>query len=227
METIQFWGINDTWGGENYGIPSGTYTPNVAVNGYYSPTPLEQVSVTLSGNPTSVSDHLFLGPGFNVSVYSIDWERPRVSRDWVWSGCQGRTIDVYGSTRASVNSPSPLTYNSPGCIGSEIDVGFYPVTNGTAGGLADYFGAETTYVHHQVHGRYNDFGGLFQGPGGMDCITGDQRILQLRSDGWWWTNVCRATDSLTTSYYGQSAKYAFTGGYTSGLVRFPNEPQSF
>jgi len=53
---IQFWGINDTWGGEDYGIPSGTYTPNVAAEGYYSPTPLEQVSVTLSGNPTSVSD---------------------------------------------------------------------------------------------------------------------------------------------------------------------------
>src|SRR5208337_3096295 len=23
---IQFWGINDTWSGENYGIPSGTYS---------------------------------------------------------------------------------------------------------------------------------------------------------------------------------------------------------
>ena len=84
---IQFWGINDTWGGENSGIPSGTYTPNVATNGYYSPSP-EQVSVTLSGTSTSISDHMFLGPGFNVSVYSVDWEQPTVNRPWVWSGCQ-------------------------------------------------------------------------------------------------------------------------------------------
>ena len=44
----------------------------------------EFVSVTLSGNPTSVSDHVYRGAGFNVTVYSIDWERPRVSRNWVW-----------------------------------------------------------------------------------------------------------------------------------------------
>src|SRR5208283_3209626 len=39
IATMQYWGINDTWGGENYGLPSGTYTPNVGVDGYYSPTP--------------------------------------------------------------------------------------------------------------------------------------------------------------------------------------------
>src|SRR5208337_3264414 len=144
---IQFWGINDTWGGENYGIPSGTYTPNVGAQGYVSQSPSEQVSVTLSGNPTSISDHLFLGPGFNVSVYSIDWERPRVSRNWVWSGCQDQEV---------------------GCMGSEIDVGFYPVTNGTGGALADYFGSETSYLPPSVNGA-TTYGGLYQGPGGIDC----------------------------------------------------------
>ena len=66
---IQFWGWNDTWGGENYGIPSGTYTPHVYVLGYVEQGPLEQVSVTLSGNPTSVSDHMYRGGGFNITVY--------------------------------------------------------------------------------------------------------------------------------------------------------------
>jgi len=217
---IQFWGINDTWGGENYGIPSGTYTPNVAVNGYYSPTPLEQVSVTLSGNPTSVSDHLFLGPGFNVSVYSIDWERPRVSRNWVWSGCQDAELPTaYGSTPGVFNSPSPLTYNTPGCIGSEIDVGFYPVTNGTGGALGDYFGAETTYEPPSVNAA-NDFGGLFQGPGGVDCITGDQpsyNCAQMDGGG---RNVLQTYGLSHDVYYGQSARYAFVGGYTSGSFGF-------
>ena len=47
---FQFWGWNDTWGGENYGIPSGTYTPHVYALGYIERGPVEQVSVTLSGN---------------------------------------------------------------------------------------------------------------------------------------------------------------------------------
>src|SRR5208337_3227177 len=55
---IQFWGWNDTWGGENYGIPSGTYTAHVFVLGYVENGPAEQVSVTLSGTPTSISDHV-------------------------------------------------------------------------------------------------------------------------------------------------------------------------
>jgi hypothetical protein len=84
---IQFWGINSTWIGENYGIPSGTYTPYVAFLGYMQgPTPLDQVSVTLSGNVAQISDHLWLAPGFNLTVYSTDWERPTVPRNWVYPG---------------------------------------------------------------------------------------------------------------------------------------------
>ena len=88
---IQFWGWNDTWGGENYGIPSGTYMPHVYALGYLEKGPVDYVSVTLSGNPTSISDHMFRGVGFNVTVYSIDWQRPRVSRTWVWGNAVGYT----------------------------------------------------------------------------------------------------------------------------------------
>jgi len=206
---IQFWGINDTWGGDNYGIPSGTYTPNVAANGYYSPTPLEQVSVTLSGNPTAISDHLFLGPGFNVSVYSIDWERPRVSRDWVWSGCQNGLLGA-GS-----------------CLGSEIDVGFYPVTNGTAGTFADYFGPEPTYLPLSVPAQEGTnpagglYGGLFQGPGGTDCFNPSQgyslNCAEMDGGG---RDVLQGYSNSHAVYYGASARYAFVGGYTSGSFGF-------
>jgi hypothetical protein len=202
--TIQFWGINDTWGGENYGIPSGTYTPNVYVNGYVSATPAEQVSVTLSGNPTSVSDHMFLGPGFNVSVYSIDWERPRVSRSWIWAGCQ----DSEGSSASGEY-----------CLGSEIDLGWYPVTNGTAGSLYDYFGPEPAYQPPSVS-FYNNFGGLYQGPGGIDCITGyltAETCSQMDGGG---RNVLLGYSNAHDAYYGQSAKYAYVGGYTSGIIGF-------
>jgi hypothetical protein len=200
--TIQFWGINDTWDGNNYGIPSGTYTPSVGVDGYVSATPPEQVSVTLSGNPTSISDHMFLGPGFNVSVYSIDWERPRVSREWVWSGCQtGQTVD---------------------CVGSEIDLGWYPVVNGTGGALADYFGPEPTYQPPSVNAA-NNYGGLFQGPGGTDCINPTQgySVYCAEMDGGG-RDVLPGYSNSHDAYYGQSARYAFVGGLTSrvfGWVR--------
>jgi hypothetical protein len=216
--TIQFWGINDTWGGENYGIPSGTYSPNVAVNGYSSPTPAEQVSVTLSGNPTSISDHLFLAPGFNVSVYSIDWERPRVSRPWVWSGCQNSEL-------SEINKAGDIL--SGGCIGSEIDVGWYPVTNGTAGKLADYFGPEPTYQPPSVNlnnvpnvAASNDFGGLFQGPGGLDCFTGDTPSISCAEMDGGGRDVLPGYTLAHDAYFGQSAEYAFVGGFTPGLWGF-------
>jgi hypothetical protein len=80
---VTFYGFNDTWLGQNYGIPAGTYKPEVAALGYLQQTQ-DLVSVTLSGTPILISNHLYRGAGFNITVYSIDWERPRVNRAWVW-----------------------------------------------------------------------------------------------------------------------------------------------
>jgi hypothetical protein len=208
--TIQYWGINDTWGGENYGIPSGTYTPWVGVDGYYSPSPAEQVSVTLSGNPTSISDHLFLAPGFNVSVYSIDWERPSVARDWVWSGCQVN-IEIINRLVS--------------CAGSEIDVGWYPVVNGTAGGLADFFGSESSFQPPTVSSFRQFAGGLFQGPAGTDCISGTQPAFTCAQMDGGGRNVLPGYILAHDAYFGQSAEYAFVGGYTAGVIGFLTAPQ--
>jgi hypothetical protein len=93
---IQFWGFNDTWLGENYGIPAGTYKPQVYVMGYLQQTQ-DLVSVTLSGTPISISNHLYRGVGFNFTVYSIDWERPRVNRNWVWP-YQDIEIGIYDAS---------------------------------------------------------------------------------------------------------------------------------
>jgi len=83
MSYVEFYGLNDTWLGQNYGIPAGTYKPKVAALGYVQQTQ-DLVSVTLSGTPVIISNHLYRGVGFNFTVYSIDWERPRVNRNWVW-----------------------------------------------------------------------------------------------------------------------------------------------
>jgi len=257
---IQFWGINDTWGGQNYGIPSGTYTPRVATNGYYSPSPEQQVSVTLSGNPTLISDHLFLGPGFNVSVYSIDWERPRVSRQWVWQECQtgvdnGQTnnqvfnpgsyllpgLTGYGTSGGSdigvgtstVSGLGPISFNNalPACLGSEIDVGFYPVTNGTGGSLADYLGDETSFLPssiattHSYQGGPDDgaqvcnpFSTAFSASSAGLAEFQDQSACTEPDGGG--RNVLANTTIAHGAYFGQSARYAFVGGYTSGSFGF-------
>jgi hypothetical protein len=99
---IQLWGINDTWLGENYGIPAGTYKPVVAALGYVQQTQ-DLVSVTLSGTPIQISNHLYRGVGFNFTVYSIDWERPRVNRNWVWPGNE-IDIAMFNSTLGYVAS---------------------------------------------------------------------------------------------------------------------------
>jgi hypothetical protein len=131
---IQFWGFNDTWGGENYGIPSGTYYPHVFALGYIEDSPVEYVSVTLSGNPTSVSDHMYRGVGFNVTVFSIDWQRPRVQRNWIWGN---PTNFPYVSTYSSnAFQNAPLQNNAAGGCGGQLpgtQVGF-PAPPGTTGG---------------------------------------------------------------------------------------------
>ena len=138
---IQFWGVNDTWGGENYGIPSDTYTAHVETEGYLEGTPLTQVSVTLSGSPTSISGHMYRGVGFNITVYSIDWEQPLVSRPWVWGNQQGGR------------------YRLP--RGSEIDIGFF-----SNGRLTNVLGDE--YGNLPVTLTTT---GLFQGVGGNPCVN--------------------------------------------------------
>jgi hypothetical protein len=139
---IQFWGFNDTWGGENYGIPSGTYRPHVFAGGYVENSPVELVSVTLSGNPTSVSNHMYRGAGFNITVFSIDWERPNVQRNWVW-GNPSVFPESFGFGASYGNQAEGCGINGqPGfpntytniwggtcLVGQEIDVGFYQ--NGT------------------------------------------------------------------------------------------------
>src|SRR5208337_2074235 len=215
---IQFWGINDTWGGENYGIPSGTYTPNVATNGYYSPTPSEQVSVTLSGNPTLISDHLFLGPGFNVTVYSIDWERPRVSRNWVWSGCQDAMAN--GLANGNGNAAHSNAGKDNGCTGSEIDLGFYPVVNGTAGRVWDTIGDTPSYFYlpSSIFTSH-----LYQGPQGTDCVLGTSPAYACTQMDGGGRNVLQGYQLSHDVFYGESARYAFVGGQTAGKNGFTTQ----
>jgi hypothetical protein len=135
---ITFYGFNDTWIGDNYGIPAGTYTPKVWVQGYLQQT-FEQVSVTLSGNPTFISDHLYRGVGLNVTAYSIDWERPRVNRNWVWDGTE---IDfaILDSNGDQVNQICFTCWAGNGVSGGLSFLNGVDLPAGAFGGLGPDYG---------------------------------------------------------------------------------------
>jgi hypothetical protein len=173
---IQFWGINDTWNGENYGIPPGTYNPIPWATGYVQSGPI-QVSITLSGNPTGISDHLYRGAGFALTVYSVDWENPAVARNWVWNGQEidvgfyqsNAFFDVFGEEPAfmanvALGGGCTQFGNRPLCSGSNLfqnsATNFVPVNGGgqnfapNDGANFAFFGEEGEY---QNVGGYADF----------------------------------------------------------------------
>jgi hypothetical protein len=225
---IQFWGWNDTWGGENYGIPSGTYQPHVFALGYIETDPIEFISVTLSGNPTSISNHMFRGVGFNVTVYSIDWERPRVSRPWVWGnptgylpfqglssgtmaggcGLMGPTANYWpNGLQTQPGIPGP-----DGClVGQEIDVGFY--MNGKLINLAgDTLWDDQTVAPDTVT---------------TSCLYQNFTTSVVQMCGGGWDTQIRLVNGTYVTYQGNSndaffgvdlGRPGFVGGYTDGSL---------
>jgi hypothetical protein len=101
---ITFYGFNYRWDGRDYGIPAGTYTPKVYAKGYRQQT-FEQVSLSLSGAPLYISDHLYRGVGFNITVYSTDFEQPRVDRYWLYPEAPYSEIDLMITPGATSSSP--------------------------------------------------------------------------------------------------------------------------
>jgi len=205
---IQYWGINDTWSGENYGIPSGTYTPNVFALGYLPEGPLEQVSVTLSGTVTSISDHLIRGAGFNVTLFSIDWERPTVNRAWEFGNPVGISKGVYpnlGTWHRYFQAP----WTSLWGVGAEIDVGIYQ-----NGSLEGYMGDMFGYQNGQLPSTITTFS-LYQ--------QIKENNVTATGGGWDPLNSLGQVfpQDANSSYFGQELKRpGFLGGYNSGRYAF-------
>ena len=203
---IQFWGWNDTWGGENYGIPTGTYTPHVYVLGYLEHGPPDQVSLTLSGNPTSISDHMYRGVGLNITVYSVDWERPRVNRNWVWGNPVGYTVTGIPTSKGSDPSfpGDPRNVGGIYMVGEEIDVGVY--ANGT---LIDFIGDQPSILQDTVL---------------TSCLFQNQSNSSIEMCGGGWIPqgiVTPDPGGANNAYFGQElADLGFVGGYTGGISYF-------
>ena len=209
---IQFWGWNDTWGGENYGIPSGTYSPHVYVLGYLEHGPAEQVSITLSGNPTSISDHMYRGIGLNITVNSVDWEQPQVSRGWVWGNPVGYTATgmptSVGSDPSFPGDPRHVGIPPIYMVGEEIDIGVY--SNGT---LIDFIGDVPSNLQDTVL---------------TSCLFQNQSNSTIQMCGGGWDAQFLSQGALTPyqgnandAYFGQElGDLGFVGGYTGGISYF-------
>ena len=100
-------------GYRDYGLPSGTYVVRVYMRGYLQQT-FESVSVTLSGSPALISNHMYRGARFNITVYSIDWEHPRVQRPWEFPSSRlrvyvyndlGQSFQHVGTRRQPAGNP--------------------------------------------------------------------------------------------------------------------------
>jgi len=213
---IQFWGWNDTWGGENYGLPSGTYSPYVFVLGYIEQGPVGQLSVTLSGTPTSVSDHMIRGVGFNTTVFSIDWERPTVSRNWVWGNPVGYTRTGLGMVNQIVPTPPPIGSVDPRCpglavagagcmVGEEIDIGIY-----NNGSLIDFVGDVPSNLQDTVK---------------TSCLFQSATNSSILMCGGGWDPISSLLGSYQANandtYFGQELGHpGFVGGYMGGIQTF-------
>jgi hypothetical protein len=69
----------------DYGLMPGTYKIYVYVRGFVQQE-WEWASVSLSGQTTKISNHMYRGAGINVTVWSIDWQHPKVARPWQYNG---------------------------------------------------------------------------------------------------------------------------------------------
>jgi hypothetical protein len=189
---IKLYGINDTWLGENYGIPAGTYKPVAYALGYIQQTQ-DLVSVTLSGTPIQVSNHLYRGVGFNFTVYSIDWERPRVNRNWVWPGAE-IDIAMYNSTLAFVDAYSANANSDPGA--NQESSTYYVEVEGT--GLKVQTGT----------GTYDDALGVF---------FGHPTSSHLRVGGSVGGSSIFTSGGATNTW---ALSFKFDGGFDSGQYSF-------
>ena len=82
---VFLWGFREQgtsygWG-RNYGINAGTYTAKAYMWGYVEQV-FEKVSLGLCGSGTYISDHMYRGAKFNITVYSKDWQHPTADKYW-------------------------------------------------------------------------------------------------------------------------------------------------
>lgn len=122
VEITGFLGLYTFRGIRDYGLYPATYMIKAYMSGY---TQLEVQYSTVAGccNVTSISFEMVKGGTINVTLYSVDWQDPRILRPWLYPG---KNITIYfidqtgkdwGSTY--ISQPSTGTYVSFSYYGTD------------------------------------------------------------------------------------------------------------
>lgn len=98
----------------DYGLPTDTYTIRVYMRGYIQAIPPatsfehldEPLTATISVGMGSlqVSTHMYRGGEINTTLFSVDWERPAVGRNWVWNSTAVSTLVYDVSSKSFVDA---------------------------------------------------------------------------------------------------------------------------
>ncbi len=215
-------------GDRDYGPPAGTYRIYLYMRGYIQDQ-VSSVSVTLSGSPTALSAHMYRGARLNITVYSVDWERPRVERPWEFPGAafrlyvadtRGRATGYVGYTGFETGGREGEPARQPACYTKSTAPPFCPTGSPQVTAPSDQFGS--TIVVNSWDGYIAtesdtpgippgqvQFGGGYSPPwniGGFLIGPYDYRYGQ--------TDNFTAGDALETGTY---SAYAFTYGYVQRL----------
>jgi hypothetical protein len=96
--------LNTYRGIRDYGMMPGTYKIYVYMRGYVQQE-FEMASISLSGAITEISNHMYQGAGINFTLYSIDWQHPRIDRNWAYDpALDGKpiTVEVFNSAEVKM-----------------------------------------------------------------------------------------------------------------------------
>jgi hypothetical protein len=161
---------------------------------------------------------MYRGVGFNITVYSIDWERPRVNRNWVWGNPVGYTAT--GIPTFVGSDPSfpgdPRNIGGIYMVGEEIDLGVY--ANGT---LIDFIGDVPSNLQDTVL---------------TSCLFQNQSNSSVQMCGGGWQPLTRPLygplipyqGNAQDAYFGQElGDLGYVGGYTGGISYFSTRAQLF
>jgi len=220
----------------DYGIMPGTYTIRVYMRGYVQQE-FEMASISLSQSPAIISNHMYRGAGINMTIYSIDWEHPRVDRTWTFPGDDIRVYVYNTETGANMGyvrfyDRSTDAWSGPAQTGSKTTVPYdtWPSTstklkfNGSW--ALERYGPD---AEGWLTGRYwarwwVDYGGYNAFDPGLDGAgKWDQQTGVWLEFGWDWFGFLASpgnyrTGDLKTTVALETGVYQLKG-YTLGYVQ--------
>jgi hypothetical protein len=85
-------------GHRDYGISTGTYHLYLYMRGYLQSKP---DSASIASGSVQITSIMHRGARLNMTLYSVDWEKPKIQRPWEFPGARLRVYVLYKDTQLS------------------------------------------------------------------------------------------------------------------------------